>query len=162
MDRDVYAKLIAKLKTMVGLKNDVATAKYDIDVLKGASEFNDYLAVVGKNTISASYLESGQWSFTRKDSSPSRARTKFLIPVRAGMVITYSNTTFDTYFNVAATPTSNNYITNIGWKTDGNGTIPITVDGYLTFIIRIHSNTTAPVNPSDFNSTVIISTEPQN
>lgn len=126
--------------------------------LKSAITFDEYLINDGKYQIKATDLESGQWSFSTKAANTARARTKNLLPVRAGMTITYSNTTFDTYFNVLETPTSQSYLTNIGWKTDGNGTIDITKDGYLVFIIRNHADTSATVNPSDYNSSVIIKT----
>lgn len=151
----VYAQM---LEDVTDYESVVATQDAKIDDVKSALNFDEYMINAGQYTIKATDLESGQWSYSTKATNAARARTKYLIPVRAGMVITYSNTTFDTYFNVLETPTSQSYITNIGWKTDGNGIIPITVDGYLTFIIRKHSDTSATVNPSDYNSTVVIET----
>ena len=106
-------------------------------------------------------LESGQWSYSRKDVNAARARTKALIPVRAGTIITYENTTFDIYFGVLLTISDMGYVEVPGWKTDGSGTINITKNGYLTFVIRNHADNTAAVNPADFDSVVTIRTSAQ-
>lgn len=126
--------------------------------LKSALGYDEYLINNGSYTIQASDLESGLWGYSTKVANAARARTKYLLPVRAGMQISYANTTFDTYFGVLATPTSSSYSQAIGWKTDGSGTVNITKDGYLTFIIRNHADTTTAVDPTDYNSTVTIRT----
>ena len=109
-------------------------------------------------SVQAADLESGQWSYSTKADNPARARTKSLIPVYAGMKISYTNVTFDSYFGVLETPTSATYKQAIGWKTDASGTVDITVDGYLTFVIRNHADTSAAVDPSDFDGTVTVTT----
>jgi len=144
------------------LGDEVGGVKSDVNDLKSAITYDEYLINNGTYTIKADMLESGQWSYSTKADNPARARTKNLLPVRAGMKITYANTTFDTYFGVLETPTSPTYIQAGGWKTDGNGTISITKDGWLTFIIRNHADTTANVNPADYDSTVVVSTESRN
>lgn len=116
----------------------------------------DFAANGGKYTIQKTDLESGQWSYSSKAANTTRGRCKELIPVKAGMTITYTNTTFDTYFGVLETTTSNSYIQAIGWKTDGSGTVRIDYDGYLTFIIRNHANTSATVDVDDYDSVVTI------
>lgn len=129
---------------------------------RGDGDYTIYenLINTGTYTISTNDLESGQWSWSRKDDNVARARTKFLIPVYNGMSISYENTTFDVYFGVLETPTSMTYLPGLsGWKTNSSGVFNITNDGYLTFIIRNHTDTTAVVNPADFDSTVIIHTQ---
>lgn len=120
--------------------------------------YDEYLINFGSYTIKASDLESGQWSFSVKSENTARARTKRLLPVRAGMTIAYANTTYDTYFGVLETPTSGSYIQTIGWKTDGSGVVSITKDGWLTFVIQNHSDTSAVVDPAEYDSVVEIRT----
>lgn len=131
----------------------------DVDQVKNDLGFDANLINDGYYIIKKEDLESGQWSYSRKDANPARARTKNLFPVKAGMSISYINSTFDTYFGVLETPTSMSYIQTIGWKTDSAGTINITKDGYLTFIIRNHHDTSAPVDPEDYNNIVTIKTK---
>ena len=120
--------------------------------------YDEYLINAGSYTIKASDLESGQWSFSVKAANTARARTKRLLSVRAGMTIAYANTTYDTYFGVLETPTSGSYIQTIGWKTDGSGVVSITKDGWLTFVIRNHADTSAVVDPAEYDSVVEIRT----
>jgi hypothetical protein len=146
------------LDRTLSLENAAAPADMVGD-LKSALNVDEYFINNGEYTITKDILESGKWLFSEKKEDTTRARTKFLIPVRSGMTITYSNTTFDTFFGVLETPSSNSYVQNMQWKTDGEGIISINKDGYLTFIIRNHANNSATVYPADYNSTVIIRTE---
>ena len=134
----------------------------EIAEIKSDLTFDEYLINNGTYTIKVGDLESGQWSFSSKVAVSTRARTKNLLPVRAGMTISYNNTTFDTFFGVLETPTSPAYIQTPGWKTDGSGTVSITNDGWLTFVIRNHADNTASVDPSEFDSVVTIGTASQN
>lgn len=131
----------------------------EVAALKSAIDFDEYLINSGTYIIKADDLESGQWSYSTKADNPARARIKNLLPVRAGMKITYTNTTFDTYFGVLETPTSQTYIQAGVWKTNGNGSISITQDGWLTFIIRNHADPSTAVNPANYDSTVVILTD---
>lgn len=134
---------------------DLVNKEY-VDITKDGLTFDEYLINNGSYTIQASDLESGQWSYGKKEENNTRARTKYLFPVRKGMVINYQNTTFDVYFGVLETPTSNSYIQTIGWQTSSDGYVTINKNGYLTFVIRNHEDITTEVNPTDFNSIVII------
>lgn len=136
---------------------DLVNKEY-VDITKDGLTFDEYLINNGSYTIQASDLESGQWSYGKKDETNTRARTKYLFPVREGMFINYQNTTFDIFFGVLETPTSVSYIQIIGWQTNSSGYININQNGYLTFVIRNHADTTAEVNPADFNSVVTIQT----
>lgn len=156
------AKLVINAKTtdkqsFIGryIKDDAQNTKDDI-------WFDEYLINNGMYTIKASDLESGQWSYYKKEANAKRARTKKLFPVRAGMIITYENTTFDVYFGILEAPTSSTYIQTPGWKTDEAGTVKVTKDGWMTFIIRNHANNDANVDPSDYDSVVAIITEVDN
>jgi hypothetical protein len=88
--------------TQVKLANDVNNLNSVISQLNADSIVYESLTNIGTYTISADDLESGQWSYSRKDDNAARARTKFLIPVSAGMSINYENTTFDVFFGVLA------------------------------------------------------------
>lgn len=116
----------------------------------------------GQYTITPGDLVSGLWNVTQAQDSDTRARTMYLIPVRAGMVVTYNNNTFDCFFGVASTRTSVGYDQVIGWRTDTAGSINITTNGWLTFVIRNHSDVTATVDPSSFDGTVNIFTSMKN
>ncbi len=127
--------------------------------LKNEIGFDEYLINAGEYTIKASELEIGQWAYARKMAAPaSRASTKTLMPVRAGMKITYTSATYDVFFGVLETTASESYKQVIGWKTNGSGTISISEDGYLTFVIRNHADNNAAVNPADFDGTVVLKT----
>lgn len=131
--------------------------------LSSANEASYSYTIAGDYKITANDLESGQWSWSRKDDNTARARTKFLIPVNAGTVISYTNTTFDTFFGVLAQPTDMAYLPGLsGWRTDSSGVFNVTSDGYLTFVIRNHANNSATVDPSSYNSIVMIHTSTPN
>lgn len=138
---------------------DLVNKEY-VDITKDELTFDEYLINNGSYTIQVSDLESGQWSYGKKEETNTRARSKYLFPVREGMNIIYQNTTFDVYFGVLETPdpTSREYIQTIGWQTNDSGYINIIKNGYLTFVIRNHADVTAEVNPADFNSVVTIQT----
>jgi len=155
-----YSELSAQVDTNTedigGLKADLAD---NVNDLKSALNFDEYLINAEQYTIKASDLESGAWGYSSKIANAARARSKFLIPVRAGMIISYANTTFDISYGVLETPTSNTYIANnSGWKTDASGIIKITADGYMAFMIRNHADDTATVDPADYDSVVTIKT----
>ena len=132
--------------------------------LESASGIYDSLTNDGQYTIKVGDLESGLWAYSAKTDSATRGRTKNLIPVRAGMTIDYQNVRagdrqFDVFFGVLETPTSGAYGQVIGWQTGASGTISITMDGYMTFVIRDHFNTSADIDVADYNSTVTIKTK---
>lgn len=122
-------------------------------------KFDEHFINDGEYTITVSDLESGQWSYYYKTQSTTRACTKYLIPVCKGMKIYYSNTTFDTFFGLLETPTSDAYIPQSGsdWYS-GNDIFEINFDGWLTFVIRNHNNTTQEIDPTDYDSVVTIKT----
>ena len=138
------------------LNNIANQAAADVETLGDELKICESLTNGGKYTIQASDLESGQWSYSAKETNPARARTKYLIHVKEGTAITYENTTFDVYFGVLETPTSLSYIQTPGWQTGSSGTVTITKDGWLTFNIRNHAEITAAVDPADYDSVVTI------
>lgn len=107
-------------------------------------------------TITAADLVSGVWNYSNTGTNAARARTSELIPVRRGMEITFTNHTFDSYYGILETTSSPSYLQLPGWQTDKSGIIVVAYDGYLTFNIRNHANTSAAVTPSDFDGTVMI------
>lgn len=120
------------------------------DILAGRSTQYTY-------TFRAEELVQGQWSLNVPADTPlTRARTKDFIYVSAGDTITYTNNSYDSYFQVYGSKTSSTISQNIGWKTDSGGTINITVNGYLTFVTRNHYNTSANVNPALWDGAVTI------
>lgn len=139
----------------------VGDAAADSETVGVAIDYDERLINDGEYTIKASELESGQWSYSTKSENTACAMCKNLIRVKKGTTILYSNTTFDTYFNVLETPSSGSYLSNIGWKTDGDGIVSIDYDGYLVFNIRNHADTSATVDPTEYNSTVTIKTKVQ-
>lgn len=108
-------------------------------------------------TFRADELMQGQWNLNTPMNTPlTRARTKDFIYVIAGDSITYTNNSYDCYFQVYGSTSSSTIAQNIGWKTDSGGTINITVNGYLTFVTRNHYNTSANVNPELWDGVVTL------
>lgn len=108
-------------------------------------------------TFRADELVQGQWNLNVPSNTPlTRARTKDFIYVTAGDSITYTNNSYDCYFQVYGSTSSSTIAQNIGWKTDSGGTINITVNGYLTFVTRNHYNTSANVNPALWDGVVTL------
>lgn len=139
--------------TQIGVAADAAA----VGSLKSAITFDEYLINSGEYTIKADDLESGVWNYSGKSANAARGRTKFLLPVRAGMIIKYISTTYDVYFGVLQTQNSGTYLQTSGWV-NGTGEYAITNDGYMTFNIRNHSDTSATVDVSVFDGTVTIAT----
>lgn len=130
----------------------------DLSDLKSALTYDEYLINAGQYIIQPSDLENGYWQYSTKKTSTKRARNKTMFPVRAGMKITYANTTYDTWFGVLATQTASSYAQTIGWRTDGNGSVDITADGWLVFYICNHADSETVIDPSTYNSVVTIIT----
>lgn len=108
-----------------------------------------------KSDINVSDLVQGQWSYSTPDSRLTRARTKELIYVKTGTVLTYTVSAYDVFFGVLETPTSSAYVWAPGWRT-ASGTLTVWQDGWMTFVIRDHTNTSANVTPSAWDGTVSI------
>lgn len=125
---------------------------------KNAQVLNIYEILVnnGIYTISKDILESGQWTWSNKTATPSRIRSKFLIPVKKGMVVNYKSSNYDVYFGVLETPTSGTYLQNNGWICKEEGTYGINFNGYMTFIVRNKTDTNAEIEPTDWDGTVVI------
>ena len=124
-----------------------------------ASIPEDYTAltnevVAGSHIIEASDLESGYWGYSTKINNPKRLRNINLIPVRAGMVVKYTNPTMRVYFGVLETPTSKTYLQTSGWLNSGavDAEYAINNDGYMTF----NAESTNDITPADFDSMVTI------
>lgn len=140
-------------------ENEYVVPSYDeFEDLEAAMSYDEFLINAGQYIIQASDLENGYWQYSTKKTSTKRARNINMFPVRAGMKITYANTTYDTWFGVLATQTSSSYAQTIGWRTDGNGTVDITADGWLVFYIVNHADSEAVIDPSTYNSIVTIIT----
>ena len=107
--------------------------------------------------ITADDLEVGNWSYSTKTSSTVRCRSKELIPVANGTVISYAETTFDNYIGVLATTTSSTYRQSVTW-TNGSGTLTITADSYMNLLLRTHATPYTSFSPEDWNGTVTINT----
>lgn len=140
----------SKTKQLTTQEKMVAEANASGDILAGLTTQYYY-------TMRAIDLVPGQWSYnTPADTPTTRARSKDFVYVTAGSSISYVNNSYDCYFQVYGSKTSSTISQNIGWKTDASGTINITVNGYLTFIVRNHYNTSATVNPQLWDGSVVI------
>ena len=130
----------------------------DYSALTSAVGFDEYLLNAGKYTVPKSDLEPGVWNYSAKSANSARGRSKYLFPVRSGMIVKYSSTTYDVYFGVLQTQVSNSYLQYSGWV-NGTDEYAITHDGYMTFNIRNHADTSATVDVSEFDGTVSIETD---
>lgn len=136
--------------------------------LNKTNHINDYelsLFYNGVLTITQELLEYGQWSYSQKafpttGDRLSRLRTQFLIPVKPGMQINYVNYNCDIFFGVLKSKfgygTDAYWPGQSGWKRDATGTFNITQEGYLTFVVAKHEDTTSAMNITDFDSEVTI------
>lgn len=137
------------------VKTNIADA---IHRLNWISNIADALGAAGQYTFRPDDMESGQWSFYQKAANTARGRTAALLPIQAGSVIEYTNTTFDIYMGVLAAQNGTTYQQTTNWLTGASGSVTINNSGYLTLIFRNHADTTADVDPSTFDSVVTIKT----
>lgn len=136
----------------------------------GLSSASVFLYMRQKASITNADLVQGQWTWKQPDTPSSstyltRCRSKDLIYVNAGTVVTYQNVTYDSYFNIYATNDINNTDrpsqSGLGWNPNINsqtksGTFTVTANGWMTFIIRKTDATTTQIVPSDWDGTVSI------
>jgi hypothetical protein len=158
----VYNSTAFNADTTLSVPGDAADSKTvgdNFEDVRSVASFDEFLANSGEYNITANDLVSGVWNYSIPAANSARARTKFLFPVRAGMTITYTNNTFDTYFGLLRTRTSLNYDALYGWRTDAGATLIVPKDGFLTFIIRNHADNSAEVDPAAFDGTVVIESE---
>lgn len=141
----------SKTKQLTTQEKMVAEADASGDILAGLTTQYYY-------TIRAKDLVQGLWNLNVPQDTPTtRARTQNFVYVTAGSTITYVNNTYDCFFQVYQSTTSGTYAqSSIGWQTASNGTINITANGYLTFVVRNHYNTSATVNPALWDGSVVI------
>lgn len=123
------------------------------DLSDTVDSLENYLT--GTYSISASELVSGTWWYGATSPSSTRARTPHLIPVRSGMIFTYTVVNYDVFFSVLETPESGSYYEFGSWRST-SGSVTITKNGYLSFVIRSHSDQSAEINPSEWDGTAII------
>ena len=127
-----------------------ATQAVKVPISKAVGEMQDeariyqYLTNNGQYTVTAADMENGAWSFSTKVNNTKRVRNANLIPVRAGMQITYSTPTLRLGFWVLATKTATgSFVQTIGFREAGSsGTINITADGYLVILAESTNNIT--------------------
>lgn len=136
----------------------------------GLNSATAFLYIRQKASITNADLVQGQWTWKQPDTPSSstyltRCRSKDLIYVNAGTVVTYQNVTYDSYFNIYATNDINNTDrpsqSGLGWNPNINsqtksGTFIVTANGWMTFIIRKTGATTTQISPSDWDGTVSI------
>lgn len=134
--------------TATVLSNEV-TGVYNEDYIINA------LGSDGEYTYSAGDWEKGSWAFSVKGANSSRLRTKCLIPIRAGVTVSYSNPTLKLYIGVLPTRGASSYSQMSGWIAAGSsGEYTILNDGYLALILEGGSG----IAPSDYDSTVSLQT----
>lgn len=132
----------------------------DYSQLSVNQRIDEYFTNSGQYTIQENDLESGNWIYSEKQENAGFGRTKFLIPVREGMVIEYGNVsgTFDTYFGILETTSSNTYIQILDWKNTTEN-YDITKNGFLVIRIRNHGDSSIPINIENYDCTITILTK---
>ena len=130
--------------TATVLSNEV-TGVYNEDYIINA------LGSDGEYTYSVGDWEKGTWSYSVKNANSARLRTKRLIPIRAGVTVSYSNPTLKLYIGVLSTRGASSYSQTSGWfAAGGSGDYLITEDGYLALILEGGSG----IVPSDYDCTI--------
>lgn len=127
-----------------------ATQAVKVPLSKAVGEMQDeariyqYIANNGQYTITADDMENGAWSYSTKVNNAKRVRNANLIPVRAGMQISYSTPTLRLGFWVLASKTATgSFAQEIGFQAAGSsGTKNITADGYLIVLADSTNNIT--------------------
>lgn len=111
----------------------------------------------GTYTIVSSDLESGYWAYTTKVPNSKRLRNIYLIPVKSGMVVTYTNPTMKIYIGVFNNLNSSSYLQNTGWINAGktNADYSIKYDGYMDVMLE----STNAITTADYDSTISITTK---
>lgn len=108
--------------------------------------------------FTSDFMESGVWGYTKKGVNANRLRSKATIPVKQGMIVTYTNPTLEVYFGVGVTQNSSSstgFVTS-GWiSPGGSGTYTIPKDGFLTFNVA-KSGRSTPIAVSDYDCTVTL------
>lgn len=115
-----------------------------------------YLTNNGQYTVTSDDMQNGGWSYSSKVPNTKRIRNANLIPVRAGMQISYSTPTLRLGFWVLASKTATgSFAQIIGFQAAGSsGIIDITANGYLIILAEGTSN----INVADYDCDVTIST----
>lgn len=122
--------------------------------MQDESRIYQYLTNNGQYTVTAVDMENGAWSYSSKVPNTKRVRNANLIPVRAGMQISYSTPTLRLGFWVLASKTvTRSFAQNIGFQAAGSsGTINITADGYLI----VMADSTNNITVADYDCRVTI------
>lgn len=130
--------------TATVLSNEV-TGVYNEDYIINA------LGSDGEYTYSATDFEIGSWGYSVKVASTKRLRSKWIVPIQAGVTVRYSNPTLKMYIGVVATRGASAYVQNSGWiSAGGSGWYNITNDGYLIIILEGGEG----IVPSDYDCTI--------
>lgn len=127
----------------------------EVDDLSDYLAFDEQLINKGRRPVLATELVPGGWNYGTPTSDATKARTQVLFPVHAGMTITYTVSSYEVFFGVLATPTSNAYTEFGQWKSS-SGTATVTKDGYLVFMIRYKLDNTQSITPSAWNGSFVI------
>lgn len=127
----------------------------EVDDLSDYLAFDEQLINKGRRPVLATELVTGGWNYGTPTSDATKARTQVLFPVHAGMTITYTVSSYEVFFGVLATPTSNAYTEFGQWKSS-SGTATVTKDGYLVFMIRYKLDNTQSITPSAWNGSFVI------
>lgn len=126
------------------------------DIRDGDLLYDERLLNNGQYVVTAADMENGGWSYSSKVSSTKRVRNRSLIPVSAGMQISYSTPTLRLGFWVLASKTATgSFAQVIGFLSAGSsGTLNITADGYLVIL----AESTNDITVADYDCDITIST----
>lgn len=119
--------------------------------------YDERLLNNGQYVVTATDMENGGWSYSKKINNTKRVRNRNLIPISAGMQIVYSNPTLKVVFSVLPNKTSGSYSQLGSWiAPGGTGVVNITKDGYLVFLCE--SADGSEITVTDYDCDVTIST----
>ena len=125
-------------------------------------KYNTILSHSGVLNITSDMIEQGSWGYGVKAPNTSsdyntRIRVKHLIPVSAGDVVEFTNNGLDVFFGVVNFPGENSYPTPlIGWQTGASGVRTISINGFMTIVLRKNGAIGDNITPADFNNVISI------
>ena len=118
--------------------------------------FLEQYSINGAYSIASSDFKSGVWNFGKAADDSTKGRMRCLIPVHAGMGISFTVSNYAIYFGVLNLE-RNTYVQTIGWR-ESSGYEAILQDGYLVVNIKNKEDDSIAINPSQWDGTAIVFT----
>lgn len=147
------AVIVDKSLSISGAAADAEITGWNENVIENIA--NNGTFKINKNIL----VNGSYWAFSNIVTNTSRGRCKLLIPVKKGMVLFSEGGDFDVYAGVLETPTSTSAnLQTMNWINTATA-YRLNYDGYLTFNVRNHSDTSSTVDVNNFTQKVELYSE---